>query len=543
MAENDTRVDSLEDEVKVLKGEVRRTLVDLRALLMREDSPLNETSLGRRSAPVDLDPNEGSPQTRTEVTETLRQVPVESAGSGVQNRPVQEPAAPAPSPPQPAYPGQGFGNFAPPFGGVGPGGVVPQMGPQPGAGWPAPQVAQAPPPPPQASSGLESAMAERERRMAEQEQRMAEQERRIADQERNLSKSASAQSARDRDPPDATRMQEMPPQPKQPASSGSERERPPDERGMEEMPSQPKQPASSWSERERPSPEVDEEVGGMEQQEPRKRPSARVQSQGHDLIEPQNPERTRRPSGADPRRETENEELEPVTVRRSTGLHQRVEPDDEPEELNRDFSLAPATGQREELPVYYEQDEEQDNPPPRLQHQEQDWDDAQDSDRPSRRPAKPAAQHQKARSGNGHDPHAVNNGNRPLNRNGGGSRVYDEYIELLSETEESHVGSDEAFPTAPMDINLVASLVRWASIAKQRVGEDRLHDILELYLQSGHAAPGLREVLTRISGMADGMTAETNQTAQECVDLISHLHGILTGALTIVRVPWVKMPV
>ena len=39
MAENDTRLETLEDEVKVLKGEVKRTLVDLRALLMREDSP------------------------------------------------------------------------------------------------------------------------------------------------------------------------------------------------------------------------------------------------------------------------------------------------------------------------------------------------------------------------------------------------------------------------------------------------------------------------------------------------------------------------
>ena len=46
MADVDTRVESLEDEVKVLKGEVRRTLVDLRALLMREDSPLNEGNLG-----------------------------------------------------------------------------------------------------------------------------------------------------------------------------------------------------------------------------------------------------------------------------------------------------------------------------------------------------------------------------------------------------------------------------------------------------------------------------------------------------------------
>ena len=129
-----------------------------------------------------------------------------------------------------------------------------------------------------------------------------------------------------------------------------------------------------------------------------------------------------------------------------------------------------------------------------------------------------------------------------MNRNGSGSRVYDEYLQLLSETEESYVENDEASPTAPMDINLVASLVRWASIAKQRVGEDRLHDILELYLQSGRAAPGLREVLTHISGMADAMPPDTNQTAQECVDLISHLHGILTGTLAIVRVPQVKMP-
>lgn len=112
----------------------------------------------------------------------------------------------------------------------------------------------------------------------------------------------------------------------------------------------------------------------------------------------------------------------------------------------------------------------------------------------------------------------------------------------MSETEESYEDSGEASPTAPMDINLVASLVRWASIAKQRVGEDRLHDILDLYLQSGHATPGLRELLTQISGMADAMLPESNQTAQECVDLISHLHGILTGALAIARVPQFKVP-
>ena len=40
MAESDKRLEVLEDELKLLKGEVKRTLVDLRALVMREDSPL-----------------------------------------------------------------------------------------------------------------------------------------------------------------------------------------------------------------------------------------------------------------------------------------------------------------------------------------------------------------------------------------------------------------------------------------------------------------------------------------------------------------------
>lgn len=56
MAEGDTIIEALEDELKVLKGEVRRTLVDLRALLMREDSPLNENAIGRHMAAM---PSEG----------------------------------------------------------------------------------------------------------------------------------------------------------------------------------------------------------------------------------------------------------------------------------------------------------------------------------------------------------------------------------------------------------------------------------------------------------------------------------------------------
>ena len=524
MAENDTRVDALEDEVKVLKGEVRRTLVDLRALLMREDSPLNEGSFGRRSTPVDSDPNEGSSQTRVAITEATRQVQSEPPDSGPPNRPVQEPPGARPNPPQPAYPDQGPGNAAPPFGAVGPGGMFPpQMGPQPWAGWPSPQAAQAPAPSPQVSSGLDAAMAERERRMAEQEQRMAEQERKLAD-------SARAETHRDRDPPDGGKQRDVPPPPKQPAASGPERER--------------------------PSVEAEGEVAGMEQQELRERPSVQVQPlelEDSQVAEPprlewlpsradSQPERL--DSLAEPRREPQNEEIEPVLAGAgwSSGQDQRGEPDDKSDGPDSDLTSAPVQGHGRRTPIFYDEDTEADISPPRRPRQEEDWDRVSlDSDRPLRRPAKAATRYQKTRSENEINSYGEDVENRLLNLNGVGSRVYDEYFQLLSETEESYGESYEASPIAPMDINLVASLVRWASIAKQRVGEDRLRDILELYLQSGHATPGLREVLTHILGMADAMPPETNQTAQECVDLISHLHGILTGALAIVNVPQMKI--
>ncbi len=62
MAETDTRLETLEDEVKVLKGEVKRTLVDLRALLMREDSPLGEAAIAKRMAMQNQTPANEEPK-------------------------------------------------------------------------------------------------------------------------------------------------------------------------------------------------------------------------------------------------------------------------------------------------------------------------------------------------------------------------------------------------------------------------------------------------------------------------------------------------
>ena len=49
MADSDKRLDAVEDELKLLKGEVKRTLVDLWALIMKEDSPLQDNLDGLRN--------------------------------------------------------------------------------------------------------------------------------------------------------------------------------------------------------------------------------------------------------------------------------------------------------------------------------------------------------------------------------------------------------------------------------------------------------------------------------------------------------------
>ena len=326
------------------------------------------------------------------------------------------------------------------------------------------------------------------------------------------------------------------------ASHAPERERPPHEGINQDMPAPTTQMTSNVPGRESPSSEVDVEVVDMEPRARRKRPAGPIQTQELEDIPAEEPPRPGRPAGGEPMREAENYEVNPVLASRSAHQDQWEDADDDEweEPVRRRFTT-PAPGPGEKPTFYYDDDEEAASPPRRFQRRERHWATSQDSDRPSRRPVNPAARRQQARSQDAIDSHKNDNGNRPLDRNGNGSRVYDEYNQLLSETEASYIESGGANPNAPMDINLVASLVRWASIAKQRVGDQRLRNILDLYLQSGHATPGPREVLTQITGMADSMAHETNQSAQESVDLIYHLHGILTGDLAVVRVPQMKI--
>ena len=84
------------------------------------------------------------------------------------------------------------------------------------------------------------------------------------------------------------------------------------------------------------------------------------------------------------------------------------------------------------------------------------------------------------------------------------------------------------------------SLTRWVTVAKQRVGEQRVNEILELYAQSGHLTVGLRELIEQISKLVGEPRADVGEDAQGCLDLIFHLHGILAGGLAIRQFPVAK---
>jgi hypothetical protein len=120
------------------------------------------------------------------------------------------------------------------------------------------------------------------------------------------------------------------------------------------------------------------------------------------------------------------------------------------------------------------------------------------------------------------------------------NRIYDEYRELLEETKEVYPIEDTpAGP--PLDINLLSSLVYWVALAKQKVGEHQLQDILELYIKSGHSRPELKDLLLHVSSLVDAAPLSPGQNSGEWVDLMFHLHGILTGGFPVVKIPQMRL--
>lgn len=513
MPEVDQKIEVLEEEIKVLKGEVRRTLVDLRAMLMREDSPLSEGSIGRRAALQDLDRGEDIQPVRRELSETVRQETVTT--------PVATPPPAPPAPQQQNAPDPGPASMYPPQMGVTAGMPMVQPGYAPA---PAPVVMPAPQSP-------DPGMAEQQLRMADQERRLAEQERRLAEQDRKMAEAGRAE------PPDTRRAEsqreEVRDSPQQPARSTTEPEyrNPPEQAGMnrEEVGDSPQRPAQSTAEPEDRNPP--EQVPMNREEEPVGQP-----------------EKSNEGGTGNSRRQENSSGTGPNYTQPSENSFGEASVDRQPES-------PPSNGlddYQQPTPVYADDSEyaqpgpepsadvpnagrRRQSPPIDAQIYEQPVD-YQQEERRLPRPRNGRPTESNGRSG----PAAARHPGEGLQKSGApetehrGSPVFDEYFDLLAEVEQSNAKAPE-FDLPALDLNLVASLVRWASIAKQRVGEQRLGDILDLYFQSGHSSPGLQALLNQVVGMADEAPTESDSTSQVCVDLIAHLHGILTGGLPNIR--------
>ena len=126
----------------------------------------------------------------------------------------------------------------------------------------------------------------------------------------------------------------------------------------------------------------------------------------------------------------------------------------------------------------------------------------------------------------------------------------DMYLPEFSDDEEDdewgYDYSDEEQQRSPamatssesLDVNMMSNLVRWVFQARRRVGQERLMDFLELYLHSCKFGNDLREMIVYVSTMVEEETSMVGDPAQESVDLIHQLHGILMGGVVVSQKPW-----
>ena len=503
MADVDTRVETLEDEIKVLKGEVRRTLVDLRALLMREDSPLNEGSFGRRAALLEGD--EEPQVTKREISDVVRQESSDQVLPAIQQVPQQSPGSGA-SPLPPASPNAGMGYAAP---GVG----VPAPFVAPPAAMPPiqqPQIIQSPmwaagagipPGPPPIGPSADPAIGERERKLAEQERRMEEQERRLAEQERRIERASRANSPPIRDVNTAMDNDEAVAEAPSPVTASVEQK--------------PIRREEEWDDEPREL-DISRSTGSHQ---------VAIEDNGAEMPRLIPPEKSDRFAEAAPVfSEENNREFEdrsrPANPRRKNSRAM----DDEESGIPRPLTQAGTHPMRYQLTVEERLDEE-----------------TTEYSASRRRAVRP-----KGRQRNGasavHEHYDGDEGPAAdVTSSGNGSRVYAEYMDLLGDIEALTSEVDANEDLLALDVNLLSSLTRWASVSKLRVGEQRLKELIDLYARSGHLPGRLRDLLQQISDMVVAAPRETSEDTQGCVDLIFHLHGILAGGLAIRRIPALKV--
>jgi hypothetical protein len=77
-------------------------------------------------------------------------------------------------------------------------------------------------------------------------------------------------------------------------------------------------------------------------------------------------------------------------------------------------------------------------------------------------------------------------------------------------------------------VNMLANLINWVARANKEIGRDQIPTFLEVYGISGHLTPELKEVILRLSELAQDESDITSSTEIWSQAMLL-LHGILTG--------------
>ena len=80
-------------------------------------------------------------------------------------------------------------------------------------------------------------------------------------------------------------------------------------------------------------------------------------------------------------------------------------------------------------------------------------------------------------------------------------------------------------------VNLLASLIRWVSVARREIGIEQLPVFLDTYAISGHLPPEVEGAIMRLAEVVDTQPVEWADVdrSEAWSRLILGLHGILTG--------------
>jgi len=75
-------------------------------------------------------------------------------------------------------------------------------------------------------------------------------------------------------------------------------------------------------------------------------------------------------------------------------------------------------------------------------------------------------------------------------------------------------------------VNLLANLIRWVSVARKEIGDEQLPVFMELYRSSGYLSPEMEQLILHLSEVMTQESVEIN-SADTWGYLILQLHGIL----------------